>query len=78
MKSKWKIKGIPGFVFGEDKKLYRLPYTNGNRSYNLREIKKQYGSRYRINNEWYSVKQLRLLVELDEEPVLLRLEEDPF
>ena len=79
MFSKWVIKGIGGFVFGEDKKLYKLPFKNKGRSYSLREIKKQNKNRYKINEEWWSEKQLKPLLYLDPEPVELFSESDmPF
>ncbi len=79
MKSKWKIKGIDGYVFGEDGKLYKLPYLNKDKAYGIREIKKQYPNRYRINNTWYSEKQLRDKLILDENPILLFNDENlPF
>ncbi len=79
MKSKWKIKGIDGYVFGEDGKLYKLPYVYNGKNYGIREIKKQYPNRYRINNTWYSEKQLRDKLILDENPILLFNDENlPF
>jgi hypothetical protein len=79
MFSKWKIKGIDGYLFGEDKNLYRLPYTFKNRSYGLREVKKQYPSRYRINNNWVSENVLKSLIYLDEKPIeLIKVKETPF
>lgn len=71
MKSKWKIKGINNYLFGEDKKLYRLPYTKENKSYSLREIKLQDKKRYRINNQWWSQRQLEPKLYLDENPQVL-------
>jgi len=71
MKSKWRIKGIDNYVFGEDKKLYRLPYNKDKRGYSIREIKLQNKNRYRINNQWYSHKQLLPKLYLDESPIVL-------
>lgn len=69
MFSKWKIKGLDGFVFGEDTKLYRLPYTKGSRSYEVREIKLQYPNRYSINGQWLSKRQMKSRIYLDPNPV---------
>lgn len=78
IKSKWIIKGIEGFVFGEDKNLYRLPYVKGKRSYELRQIKKQYGNRYKLNGEWWSERQLYSKIELDPNPIELIKSDMPF
>ena len=61
MKSKWRIDKYPEYVFGEDKKLYRLPYTKDNRYFDFREIKKQKGNRYYLYNrkEWLSEKSIK-------------------
>lgn len=71
MVSKWRIKGVDNYVFGEDKKLYRLPYSKQLKSYGLREIKKQYPNRYRINNSWLSERQIINRLYLDPEPIEL-------
>ena len=79
MFSKWKIKGIEGYVFGEDKKLYKLPFTKGLRAYGLREIKKQYPSRYKIHEEWLSELQMKNRLYLDPEPIeLIKSNQLPF
>lgn len=79
MFSKWKIKGIDGYLFAEDGNLYKLPYVQGKRSYGLRLIKKQYPNRYRINGQWYSQRQLKHRLIKDEKPIkLIELEEHPF
>jgi len=78
MFSKWIIKGLEGFVFGEDKKLYRLPYSKGERSYSLREIKKQYGNRYKIHGVWWSERQLAAKIEPDLKPIELIKKDMPF
>tara|TARA_R110002051_G_C8655113_1_gene488186 strand:- start:587 stop:829 length:243 start_codon:yes stop_codon:yes gene_type:complete len=75
MISKWKIKDLEGFVFGEDKKLYKLPYSNKGREYGLTVIKKQLGSRYKINGEWLSEKQMKHRLYLDTEPIELIIED---
>ena len=71
MLSKWKIKGIDLYVFGEDGNLYKLPFTKNNRSYGVRLIKKQYPNRWRINDTWYSQRQLKDKLYIDKNPVLL-------
>ncbi len=69
--SKWIIQGIEGYVFGSDKKLYRLPFHKNKKHYALREIKMQYPNRYRINGEWWSVNQLRSKIKLNPDPINL-------
>jgi len=71
MVSKWRIEGIEGYVFGEDCKLYRLPFRSGRNNFGVREIKKQYPNRYRINGEWWSEKQLKDKLYIDESPIEL-------
>ena len=73
MYSKWiiDIKGLENFRFGEDKKLYRLPYTKGKRSYCVREIKIQYPSRWILNGIPYSKKQLKNKIIIDYNPIKL-------
>lgn len=79
MVSKWKIKGLGGYVFGENKKLYRLDFESKGKYYGIREIKKQKGNRYRINNQWYSERQLKSRIYLDDNPVELEKDfEYPF
>ena len=79
MFSKWKIKDLDDYVFGEDKKLYRLPYTLNGRSYGLREIKKQYPSRYKIGDTWLSERQMKHRLYLDDNPIeLIKVKETPF
>lgn len=79
MFSKWKIKGLEGYVFDKNGVLYRLPYEKDKKAYNLREIKMQYPNRYRINGDWWSRKQIKPLLYLDESPTELTLEKElPF
>lgn len=79
MFSKWKIKGIENYVFGEDKKLYKLPYVENKRAYGLREIKKQYPNRYKINGNWLSERQIKSRLYLAPNPIELITEKDlPF
>ena len=72
MVSKWCLSFTSSYVFGEDKKLYRLPYTSGKKERCYREIKKQYPNRYRINNKWWSEKQLKKHLILDQVPYLIK------
>lgn len=80
MFSKWKI-NLPGmefYRFGEDKALYRLPFTSGKRCYSLRKIKKSRGC-WVINGERWSEHQLRAHLVLDESPIELTKTDDlPF
>lgn len=82
MKSKYKIniEGLEGFRFGEDKKLYKLPYQNKQRSYALKEIKLQYPSRYVLDGGTWSQNQLRCHLELDKNPIELfpDIQDTPF
>lgn len=79
MYSKWIIEGLPGYVFGTNKKLYRLPFKSGFNYYNLREIKKQKPNRYRLDGQWWSERQLKPKIRLDPNPVkLFDLEVQPF
>ena len=71
MVSKWIIDFTSGYVFGEDKKLYKLPYLTGRQARNYREIKKQYPNRYLINKVWWSEKQLKKHLILDQVPYLI-------
>jgi hypothetical protein len=71
MFSKWRIKGLDGYVFCEEGKLYKLPFTQGGRGYELREIKKQDKNRYKINGVWWSQRQIKPNLYLDPEPVKL-------
>jgi len=69
--SKWIIEGIPGYVFGSDKELYRLPFATWPNHYRLRRIKKQPGRRWKILNEWWSERQLKRKIRLNPEPIIL-------
>ena len=79
MFTKYKIEGLDGYVFGEDKNLYRLPFERNGRGYGVREIRKQYPNRYRINGVWWSHRQLRSKIYKDPNPSQLFLTDDmPF
>tara|TARA_R110000822_G_scaffold216485_3_gene351167 strand:+ start:597 stop:839 length:243 start_codon:yes stop_codon:yes gene_type:complete len=71
MKSKWLIDGFDNYRVGEDNKVYRLPFFNSNKYYEVREIKIQYPKRYRLNNTWWSTKQLRNKLRIDKNPIIL-------
>lgn len=77
MKSKWKFKieSLKDYVVGEDKKIYRKPYSENNRYYTWREMKIQDPKRYRLNDEWWSVRQLKKKVILDLNLILIIREE---
>jgi hypothetical protein len=57
--SKWIIEGLPGFVFGSDKELYRLPFQSWPNHYGLRKLKKQKGNRWKFDGNWLSQRQLK-------------------
>jgi hypothetical protein len=57
--SKWLIKHLPGYCFGSDMNLYRLPFVSLNRAYALRKIKLQNKNRYRIKKKWLSMQQIK-------------------
>lgn len=77
--SKWLIKGFEGFCFGSDKKLYKLPYESNKRYMALREIKKQFPNRYKLNGKWRSEKQLESMIYLNDNPqIIIKGEEMPF
>lgn len=73
MKSKWKftIESLKDYVVGEDKKIYRKPYSENKRYYTWREVKIQNPKRYRMNDEWWSVRQLRKKLVLDPNPIVI-------
>jgi len=66
--SKWIIEGKEGFVFGSDRKLYRLPFNSGPNYYQIREIKLQKPKRYKLNGVWWSQKQLKPKIKLNPNP----------
>ncbi len=80
MFSRWKIdiEGLENYRFGEDKKLYKLPYVKGKRSYSLREIKMQYPSRWILNGKPYSKRQIEHKIIRDENPIELIKSDLPF
>ena len=69
--SKWIIEGIPGYVFGSDKELYRLQFATYPNHYGLRKLKKQTGKRWRINNDWWSERQLKRKLKKNSYPKVL-------
>jgi hypothetical protein len=81
MKSKWvfNIEGLSNYIIGEDKSIYRKPYTELFRSYWFRKIKKQYPNRYRLNGRWWSESQLKAHIFLDKNPIEISKENNlPF
>jgi hypothetical protein len=72
MRSKWLIRGLEGkYVIGEDKEVYRLPFFSGHKFYEYRLLKKQYGNRYRLDGDWYSLTVLKRLVYKDPSPIII-------
>lgn len=74
--SKWIIDGIPGYVFGSDRELYRLPFASWPNHYGLRKLKKQPGKRWKINNDWWSERQLKRKLKKNPNPEVL-IEPEP-
>ena len=73
MKSKWIINNekLKGYIIGEDRGIYRLPFEENGKHFALRKMKKQYGERYRLAGEWWSQNQLKPFLELDKNPIVL-------
>ena len=69
--SKWIIEGLPGFVVGLDKELYRLPFKSGRNHFGLRKIKVQNPNKYKIDRRWWSKSQLKNKVYLNPSPEIL-------
>lgn len=80
MKSKWvfTIEKLNSYCIGEDENIYRKPLLKGKRAFSARQISKQKPNRYRLNNEWWSEKQLRKLVKLDLSPFEIKKESDTY
>lgn len=77
--SRWLISGMPGFCFGSDKELYRLPFVSNNNYYGIRKLKKQEKDRWKINGKWWSKRQLYKKIYLNPNPELIvKGEEMPF
>lgn len=77
--SKWIIEVLPGFVFGSDKELYRLPFKSGSNYFGLRRLKKQDKNRWKINGKWWSERQLKAKIRLNPNPeILIETKEMPF
>ena len=71
------------YVYGSDNKLYRLPYSKNRRYYDLRQIKKQKGNRYYLNEEkeWLSersIKNRNLLIREKDKKILIKSDNMPF
>lgn len=83
MVSKWRIdlKGFENYVFGEDKELYRLPFSDSkNRNYSIKKIakcpiKKRWIFAINGKVEKRSEGQLRPHLILDTDPIILTKEE---
>jgi hypothetical protein len=71
MKTKWIIEGLPDYRVGEDGNIYRLSFQSGLKWYAPRLIKEQYPQRFRLNNSWWTKKQLRGRLKRDESPVII-------
>ena len=72
MFSKWRIRGIDNYIFGEDKKLYKMSYVD--KAGNIqatKEVKKQYPNRYKVNGRWLSERQMKNRLEIDQNPIEL-------
>ena len=63
------IEGLEGFRFGEDKNLWRLPYTKNKRSYTFRMIKLQKSNRWILNGVAWSKRQLEGKITKDLNPI---------
>lgn len=66
--SKWLISKFPGYCFGSDGELYRLPFKSGPNHYGLRKLKMQRPNRWKINGKWWSKRQLQSFVYLNPRP----------
>ena len=82
MKIKWKfaLPALYDYVIGEDKHIYKLPFTSNNKQYSARKIKKQHGNRYWLNGQYWSESQLKPhIVQIETtEYIYPPLEETPF
>lgn len=76
--SKWVIDGLPEFVIGSDREIYRLPFKSGRNHYEVRYIKKQKGNRWKLNSTWWSEKQLRPKLILNPSPEVLIMPEPDY
>lgn len=63
------IKGLEEFRFGEDKNLWKLPYTRNNRSYGFRKMKLQDSNRWILNGVPWSKRQLEGKIIRDPNPI---------
>jgi hypothetical protein len=80
MLTKWKI-DLPNmelYRFGEDKELYRLPFSTDKKSFGLRKLRKSRGC-WLLNGTRWSVDQLRPhIIPDDNKKLLFKSEEMPF
>lgn len=63
------IKGLEGFVFGDDKHLWKRPYTKDKRSYGWRKMKLQVSNRWILNGIPWSMRQLKGKLIRDPDPI---------
>ena len=81
MFTKWiiNLKGLEKYRFAENGDLYRIPHTKEKKSFGWRLLKKQRGSRWRLNNNWWSKNQLKQHLEIDTNPMeILKTKDLPF
>ena len=77
--SKWLIKDIEGYCFGSDFEVYRMPFKSGKNNFGLRKLIKQYPNRWRINDAWWSQRQLKSKIYLNPNPEkIVSCEDMPF
>ena len=77
--TKWKIKGLQNYFFGNDLNLYRAPFVSKGKFYGWKLIKIQNPNRYKIAGVWYSQNQLRSKLEIDELPKeIFKINDLPF
>jgi len=72
MLSGWMITFASNYVFSRDRKLYKLPFRSGLKWYEAREIKQdKKNKRWRINGVYWSWRQLKKHVIIDQIPYLI-------
>ena len=77
--SKWLIKGFPGYCFGSDNELYRFPHKSGTNHYGLLKVKKQPHKRWLIHGKFWSQRQLKSKIYLNQNPeIIVKVEQMPF
>ena len=63
------VKGLEEFVFGEDRNLWKRPYTKNRRNYGWRRMKLQHGNRWILNGVPWSKRQLTGKLIKDPNPI---------